>query len=310
MKKELELYGKVTESVSLKLHTTYKTGGSAKYFLQPNSIENLKNAIKFLKERKESYFILGNGSNLILSDNDYNGTIIKLDLLNHYEIDEDNLVLKADAGVFIPPLVLSLAKAGYSGFEWAGGLPGTIGGAIYANAGAYKVEIADMILDVTILEGNEIKTINREEIEFSYRHSIFKDMEDVVILHATLKLDKGDSQEILAKMKKRAAKRINSQPLEFPSAGSVFRNPDEEIYQEQFEKYNIEIKSAGHLIERCGLKGYQIGGAKVSEKHANFIINTENATSRDIIDLITFIQNNVKEKFEIDLILEQIIVKW
>lgn len=312
MKKELEKFGLVIENEDLSKHTTYKIGGTALYMLRPESIDKLVSAIEYLKEKNLKYFILGNGSNLILIEDYYDGVIIKLDLLNNFEISED-LIVTAEAGVYLPRLSSELAKLGYSGFEWASGLPGTIGGSIYGNAEAYKIAISDNLIDVKVFRDKKVINIKKEEIFFSYRTSEFKEKQDTIILSARFKLEKKESSEILELIKERAKKRIETQPLEFPSAGSVFRNPSAKDNYNIVKKYNIPYNesgfiSAGYLIEQCGLKGTTIGDAQISEKHANFIINKNNATSNDVIMLINLIKKEVKEKFEIDLFLEQQIV--
>lgn len=313
MKEALEEFGTVLENEELSKHTTYKVGGTALYLFRPTSVENLVSSLKYLQANKIKYFILGNGSNVIFKGEYYNGVVIKLDLLNNYEIDEENLILTAEAGVYLPKLSSVLAKKGYSVFEWASGLPGSVGGSIYGNAEAYKVPISDSLIDVTVFKDGKIKIIKKEDISFAYRTSQFKEDDNSVILSARFKFEKKDANEIIDLIKDRAIRRMNSQPLDYPSAGSVFRNPKAKDYQELVEKYNIPYNesgfiSAGYLIEQCGLKGTKIGGAIVSEKHANFILNVDNATSNDIIDLINLVYVKVKMKFEIDLILEQEIV--
>lgn len=313
MKEKLREFGELLIDESLSKYTTYKIGGTTKYLLRPTSIDNLVSALKYLESEKVSYFILGNGSNLIIKDDYYDGVVIKVDLLKKFKIDEENLVLDAEAGVFLPLISNKLAKMGYSAFEWAGGLPGTVGGSIYGNAEAYKVPISDVLLDVTVFQNGEIKVYKKEDIKFEYRKSQFKKMKDVVILSARFKLEKKDEKELDEIMKKRAKKRLDTQPLEFPSAGSVFRNPHIDKYEKEAKKYNIPVNengfiSSGYLIEHCGLKGKRIGGAMVSEKHANFILNVDNATSDDVINLMNLIKQTVKEKYEIELKSEQQII--
>lgn len=315
MKDKLINFGEVLENEDLKNHTTYKIGGITKFMLKPSNIDNFINAIKYLNEENIPYFILGNGSNLIISNNNYNGVIIKLNLLNNYQIDEENNILNTETGVYLPLLAGKLANLGYSGFEWAGGLPGTIGGSIYGNAEAYKVPISKNLIDVTIFKNNKIIVLKKEDISFNYRTSEFKENKNSIILSAKFKLEKKDSNNIIEIMKNRLNRRLESQPLDYPSAGSVFRNPYIADVKNQVEKYNIPVNesgfiSAGYLIEQCSLKGKTIGGAKISEKHANFIININDATSDDIIKLMNLAKENVKEKFEIDLISEQEIINF
>ena len=308
-------YGEVIENANLKDYTTYKINSICKYLVKPNSIDNLIDLVKYLKQENIKYFILGNGSNVIFKNEYFDGVVIRLDLLNNYEIDEDNMILYAECGVYMPVISNKLVKEGYNLFTWAGGLPGEIGGSICGNAEAYKESISDKLIDVKVLRDNEIKTLKKEDIRFGYRTSEFKEEKNTIILSARFKLEKGNTEEMLEKMKERAQRRLSTQPLEYPSAGSTFRNPNIKDYKEVFEKYDLPVNaegfvSAGYLIEQAGLKGKKIGGAMVSEKHANFILNVDNATSKDVIDLINLVRDKVKEKFEIDLILEQEIIDF
>ena len=230
-----------------------------------------------------------------------------------FEIDDKKSILNAEAGVYLPLLSSKLINNGYSGFEWCGGLPGEVGASIYNNAGAYKSSISDNLIDVKVLKGNRVKTIKKEKIKFDYRTSSFKDNKDIIILSARFKLEKKDIDKMKELVKDRLKRRVDTQPLEYPSAGSTFRNPHEKDYKDIFKKYNLPVNedgfvSAGFLIESLGLKGKKIGGAMVSEKHANFIINYKKATGEDIIKLIDLIKKEVKDKYEIDLILEHEII--
>jgi UDP-N-acetylmuramate dehydrogenase len=314
MKEVLEKYGKLELDEALSKHTTYKIGGIAKYFLHPTSVDNFVEALKYLSKENISYFVIGNGSNLIIKDDYYDGVVIKCDLLKNFTIDEKNLILDAEAGVFLPALACKLVKMGYSGFEWAGGLPGTIGGSIYGNAESYKVSISDFLIDIKVFQNGEVKVLKKEDIKFEYRKSEFRKMKDTIILSARFKLEKKDKEELLELLQKRNKKRLAAQPLEFPSAGSVFRNPHIRDYGDVAEKYNLPVTdngfiSAGYLIESCGLKGKRIGGAMISEKHANFIINVDNAKAKDVIALMNLIKEKVEEKYGIKLKSEQLIIE-
>ena len=196
----------------------------------------------------------------------------------------------------LPRLVNEVVNNCLTGLEWASGIPGTVGGSVIGNAGAYLSDIFTYITSVKVLLDNEVKILNKEDINYSYRHTSLKDNKDVIVLSVKLKLEKGNSDESRRIMQQRFERRISSQPLEYPSAGSVFRNP--------------EGNYAGKLIEDCGLKGKRIGGAMVSEKHANFIINYENATCSDIRDLIKLVHDTVLENTGVDLILEQELIEW
>ncbi len=192
-------------------------------------------------------------------------------------------------------LANELSSKGYTGIEWATGIPGTIGGAIYGNAGAYKSSMSEILVDVTLLDNENIITLKNEKLEFNYRDSLLKHRKNLIVLSCNMKLEKGNIDEIKKTIEERTLKRIETQPLEYPNCGSVFRNP--------------EGMAAGKLIDDSGLKGYTEGGAKISEKHANFIINYDNATSEDIIKLIELIKDKIKKNYNIDLVLEQEIIK-
>ena len=275
---------------SLKDHTTYKVGGTCKYFITPKDLEELINLIKYLRKNNMKYMILGNGSNTIFSSKEYDGVIINLSNLNSMEIIENKIYV--EAGYQLIKLSMDALNNGLSGLEFAAGIPGNIGGAIFMNAGAYKSDMSNLVETVTFLDENlELKTLPKEELDFTYRKSLFQ-KNNYIIISTVLKLTPGDKDEIKALMDKRKQRRIDSQPLEYPSAGSVFRNPSEDIF-------------AGKLIEDLGLKGYTIGGAQISEKHANFIINIGNATGEDIKALIDLVKSKVKEEYNIDLHAEQ-----
>lgn len=296
MIKDLQNFGKVLESVSLKNYNTYKIGGLAKYLIHPSDKENLIALIKYLKENEIKFFVLGNGSNLIFSDNLYDGVIIKLDNLNRISFDGTKVI--AEAGVMLPKVAIESINHGLKGLEWATGIPGTIGGSTVGNAGAYKSCMFDFIDSVTVLDENsEVKVLKKDDITYKYRHTNFKDNKNIIILDVVMNLEYGDKEESLEKVKKRLEKRKETQPLDYPSAGSVFRNP--------------EGDASGRIIEQeVGLKGKTIGGAKVSEKHANFIINIGNATGKDVKDLINLVHDEVLKKCGIDLIPEQEFVNW
>ena len=284
--------GLVYENIDLKKYTTYKVGGIGKLLVIPDTIEKLIELLNYLKENNIKYKIIGNGSNLIFI-NDYNGILIKLDKLNNVQINDNEVT--AEAGASLIGLALKVSRMGLKGMEFATGIPGTIGGAVYMNAGAYKEDMASIIKKVKLLDENDnIIELNKEELEFGYRKSILQSKK-YVCLEATFLLDYGNIDEIMALIEKRKQKRIETQPLEYPSAGSVFRNPENGF--------------AWQLIDDIGYKGKRIGDAMVSEKHANFIINVGNANGSDIKELIDEIKNKVKDKYNIDLKVEQEIVE-
>ncbi len=275
---------------SLKLHTTYKVGGNCKYFITPKDLNELIDLVKYLREKNIKYMILGNGSNTIFSSKEYDGVIINLTNLNSMSIDKN--IINVEAGYQLIKLSMDALNNSLSGLEFAAGIPGNIGGAVFMNAGAYKSDMSKLIKTVTFLDENlELKTLKNEELDFSYRKSIFQ-KRNCIIISTVLELIPGNKEEIKELMDKRKERRISSQPLDYPSAGSVFRNPSEDIF-------------AGKLIEDLGLKGYKIGGAKISEKHANFIINDGDATGEDIKALIDLVKEKVKEKYNIELHVEQ-----
>lgn len=291
---ELEKFGRVKENVDLKKYNTYKISTTAKYFVDPFDEESLIGLIKYLKENNVDYYVVGNGSNIIFPQNEFSGVIIKLSELNKIDIDDDEV--EVGAGVMLPKLVSETVNNCLQGLEWASGIPGTVGGSIMNNAGAYLSEIFDFIISIKVLEDGEVKVLQKSEIDYSYRHTSLKDRKGIIILSARLKLEKGNSDESLTLMKKRMERRIESQPLEYPNAGSVFRNPEGDY--------------AGRLIEECGLKGKTIGGAMVSEKHANFIVNYNNATCDDVRNLVKLVHDEVLKQKGIDLVLEQEIIEW
>ena len=286
---------KIEKDISLSTLTTYKTGGIAKLVVYPNNINNLKQMLKLIHKYNIKYFILGKGSNTLFSDKEFNGVIIKLDKLNNFKIQQTEIYV--ESGMILSKLVQASVKNELTGLEFAIGIPGTIGGAIYMNAGAYGNNMSNIVKSVIVLnEKFQIKEIPLEKLKFDYRYSIFQDNKNLICVAANIKLEHGNHDEIASKIKENLLKRKNSQPLEYPSAGSVFRNP--------------EGNYAGKIIEELGLKGKNIGGAEISTKHANFIINKNNASSSDILNLIKLVQKEVKDKYKIDLKLEQQLVNW
>ena len=287
-------FGIVLENVNLKDYNTYKIGGIAKYIVKPNKVEDLINLIDYLKKENIDFLVIGKGSNIILPDEDFDGVLILLDNLNKYVI-KDNVV-EVEAGIGLGTFIINLVNNSLGGLENLCGIPGTLGGAIVGNAGCYGSLISDYLVSVTYLENGTIKTISKNDCNFSYRDSIFKRDKNKIILSCKFELNKSNKEDMLEVIKENTLKRKNSQPLEYPNAGSVFRNP--------------EGVAAGKLIEDLGLKNYNINGAYVSNKHANFIINKDNAESKDIVTLIEFIQEKVEKEYGIKLILEQEIIKY
>lgn len=292
MIEKLKKYGKVSENVSLERYTSYHLKEKAAYFIVVEKIELLKSLLSYLKDNNIKHKIIGGGTNLIF-EGYYDGVLI---YLNFKQCKIKNTEIIVGAGYSLIALSTKVSRLGLTGMEFSSGIPGTVGGAIINNSGAYKSDMGYIVKKVKVLTPNlEIKELYNKDLDYHYRTSFFKNNPGYVVLEATISLKKGDKKEILEIISDRKKRRLESQPLEYPSAGSVFRNP-KDLY-------------AGKLIEDLGLKGYQIGGAKVSEKHANFIINVGNATGKDIVDLINYIKEKVKEKYQIDLVLEQEIVK-
>ena len=286
----------IQKNVNLKNYNTYQIKSKTKYLAFPKNKEELISLLKYLKDNNIKYFILGNGSNIILPDNEFNGVVINLKKLDKFKIDKEKIY--AEAGVMLPKLSLATIDEDLKGLEWATAIPGTLGASILGNAGAYLHEIVEFIESVEVLDKNlNIKTLKKNDFTYDYRTTSFKENKDFIILSAVLKLDKGNREESLDLVQDRLDRRKSSQPLNYPSAGSVFRNPSKEM-------------PAGKIIEDLGLKGKKIGGAEVSKLHANFIINKDNATSKDIRDLIDLIKEKVKSEYNIDLKCEQEIIEW
>lgn len=277
-------------------HTTYRVGGPCRLFISVENEQNLKRLMAYLKEHAIPYFIIGNGSNLLFSDGLFDGVVISLaGEFNQFSIN--GLTVKAGAGVSIIYLASAVCKEGLSGLEFAGGIPATMGGAVYMNAGAYLSEMSRIVTGVTYLDENgEIAHLEKEALAFSYRHSVFQKHPDWVILSVDLLLEPKDTEAISDLMDRRKEKRMSTQPWNKPSAGSVFQNP--------------EGNAAWRLIDDCGLRGYEIGGASFSMKHSNFIVNNGYASAKDIRDLIELGKARVKEKFGIDLHTEVRLVNW
>lgn len=260
-------------------HTSFKTGGNADFFVKAYSVEEIKSILKISKENNIPLFILGNGTNLLVKDEGYRGIVLQIKL---EDIKIEGNVAIIQSGVKNAVLSKKLTDNSLSGFEFASGIPGTIGGAIKMNAGAYGGEIKDIVSEVTYMDYNgNIHTISNLECEFGYRSSRFF-REKAIILEAKLDLEKGNKEEIQNKVNELLKQRKEKQPLEYPNAGSTFKRGENYI--------------TAKLIDECGLKGYTIGGAQVSEKHAGFIVNKNNATSTDILNLIEYVQQVVKEK--------------
>ena len=300
----------VKKSEPMKNHTTFRIGGDADLFATPVNAEQIHDTVIYLKKAEVPYYVVGNGSNLLVSDAGYRGVIIQLySRFAGYEILHDNcesavdkadvIYIRVQSGMSIIKLASIVAGYSLSGMEFASGIPGSIGGGIMMNAGAYGGEMKDVLKWVKVLDNNgEMKTLKAEELELGYRTSIIV-KEKMIVLEACIELHEGNRDEIEMHMKELMAKRKEKQPLEYPSAGSTFKRP--------------EGYFAGKLIQDAGLKGYQVGDAQVSEKHSGFVINYDNATATDIINLMKNVRKKVYEEFQVTLEPEVKIlpaVKW
>ena len=266
-------------------HTTFRIGGPAEVFVMPRTIEEIQKTLEICRREKLSYFILGNGSNLLVGDKGYRGVIIRLGGdFNHLTVEG---TLRAAAGALLSSIAVAARRASLAGFEFAGGIPGTLGGAVVMNAGAYGGEMKDVLKDVTVMTGEgEVRVIPAAELEMGYRTSIIKKA-GYLVLGATISLKEGNLEEIKTLTRELSEKRTSKQPLEFPSAGSTFKRP--------------EGYFAGKLIMDSGLRGCQIGGARVSDKHCGFVINAGDATAEDVVSLMKHVTEVVREKYGVTL---------
>lgn len=297
LEEQLAVYGTVLTNESMKKHTTYHIGGNVAYYIYPENEVALVRILEILKENNVAYYVLGRGSNILCSDEDFDGAIINLDkTLNRYYFEEDGRLI-AQAGCSIINLAVEAMKRSFSGLEFASGIPGSIGGGLFMNAGAYKSNLSNILESVYVLIDGKIAWFEKSELDYDYRHSIFQSHRDWIILAGCFRLEKGDQKEIRTLMDSRRQRRMAAQPLDKPCAGSVFRNPD--------------ILPAWRLIEELGLRGKQVGGARISEKHCNFIVNeTGEAKASDVIELIELIQTHAKKRYNIELITEVERLVW
>lgn len=261
-------------------HTTFRVGGPADYYLIPHTVEQIKRTVRLCKEQGIAYFILGNGSNLLVSDDGYRGAVIQI-YRNMCNVSVEGDVIRAQAGALLSSVAKQALNHGLTGMEFASGIPGTLGGAVTMNAGAYGGEMKDILVEITALtEDGEVVVLKNEELELGYRTSCVK-TQNYIVLEAVIKLEKGDKEKIQARMDELKEQRVTKQPLEYPSAGSTFKRPVGHF--------------AGKLIQDAGLAGFTIGGAQVSAKHCGFVVNSGNGTAKDIMDLITYVQKKVYE---------------
>lgn len=286
--KFIEIFGnnRVLFDEQMSQHTTFRIGGPADVFVMPENYEQIREVLRLCKEEKLPFFVLGNGSNLLVSDSGYRGVIIQMDR-NMEEIRVEGEEIHACAGALLSSVAVAARNASLTGFEFAGGIPGTIGGAAVMNAGAYGGELKDVLKEVTVMtRKGEILTIPAEKMEMGYRTSIIKTA-GYLVLEAVISLKKGDEEAIRATMKDLSERRTEKQPLDYPSAGSTFKRP--------------EGYFAGKLIMDSGLRGYRAGGAQVSEKHCGFVINAGGATAEDVRTLMEHVIEVVREKYGVTL---------
>lgn len=270
---------KIRENEPMRNHTTWRIGGPADRLVQPESVEELQQAIQAARESGAPYYVIGGGSNLLVSDEGITGTVIQLGgSLTGLAITDHTIV--AEAGVPLPFLARKAAEYGLSGLEFAAGIPGSVGGAVFMNAGAYQGQISNVIEQVTCCDDSgQLITLKAADCAFSYRNSRFKQSRELVIVSVKMRLTPGKKEDILEQMQKNTASRNAKQPVEYPNAGSIFKNPPGD--------------AAGRLIELAGAKGWRQGDAQVSEKHSNFIVNTGNASSRDVLLLVERVKQAV-----------------
>jgi UDP-N-acetylmuramate dehydrogenase len=279
--------GKVKRNERLSQHTTMKIGGPADIFIEPASLENIQKVMTFLKERQIPWRAIGRGSNLLVSDKGIEGVVIKLGSgLDHLTINDSKITV--GGGHSLVSLSTLISKKGLSGLEFASGIPGSVGGAVYMNAGAHGSDISKILTKAHILfDDGSMEWLSNDEMEFTYRTSVLQKKRPGIVLEAEFQLTKGDKTAIVSQMQKNKDYRKETQPWNFPCAGSIFRNP--------LPNY------AGKLIEDAGLKGFQMGGAKISEMHGNFIVNAGNATAKDVLDLIQYIKDTILNLYGIKM---------
>ncbi len=283
---------KIKQNEPMKEHTSLKIGGPADFFIKVNCIEELKNILQFSKNNKIPLTIIGNGSNLLVKDKGIRGIVLKVELKNIQikNVDQRNVEITVGNGIQMGFLAQKLLKEEITGFEELSGIPGTIGGTVIMNAGAHGKEMKDIVAEViTIDYDGNIHVFTNEQSQFAYRHSKFIE-EKYIILQVKILLEKGKKEDIKSKMDEYAKYRKEKQPIEYPSAGSTFKRGTDFI--------------TAKLIDEAGLKGYSIGGAKISEKHAGFVINTDNATAQDVLDLVKYVKDTIYKKFGKEIELE------
>ena len=299
-------FPRVRRGVPLKKHTTFRIGGAAKYFFAARTSDELESAVRTAKELELPFFLLSGGSNVLVSDNGFPGLVIQI---KNSKFKIENSAVRAEAGVQMATLVKETGKRGLQGLEWAGGLPGTLGGAVRGNAGAFGGEIKDSVLrGEAIDQKGKRRMFSKKQCKFSYRSSIFKER-GYIVLSATLQLKKGDKKNIQTIAKKHIQYRKEKHPLEYPSAGSIFKNCDlaktpkkmQEHFKDVIKMDPFPVIPTAVIIARANLPGLRCGGAQVSEKHPNYIVNRGDARAKDVLELIAKVKREIKNKFGVDL---------
>jgi len=311
-----ELLPSIKENVSLADHTSFKIGGWTKYFFEANTKKELIKALEAIKQTNLPFFILAGGSNVLFSDNGFDGLVIKIQFS---DFKCEDLEIYAQAGAKLSDIVNLSVEEELKGLEWAAGIYGTIGGAVRGNAGAFNDSIRDILkqVEVLVLPDLEIKNFSKDKCQFGYRESIFKKNNDLIIISALLKLKKGNKQKIQEKIENNITYRKDNHPLDKPSAGSIFKNPefkmiDKGLLQDypDLKKFSSKgIVPAGFLIDAAGLRGKRIGNARISEKHCNFIVNLRRAKAEDVLKLIDLAKEKIRALFGIELQEEIMIIK-
>lgn len=291
---DLKKFGDVEENASFKKITSIRIGGEIKYLCSPKTIDDFKNLMDYLIANNIPHKVVGKGSNIVACDSFFDGVVVRLNKMQSF-VFEDNYVV-ADAGCSAIKLANEAMKRSKSNLEFISGIPGTMGGLVYMNAGAYKQEIKDILLEVLVYQNGEIKWINKDQLHFSYRHSSFMEEKDTLVLACKLALVDKDSEQIKALMDDRLKRRNTTQPIELPSCGSCFKNPENQFVWQ--------------LIDGIGMRGFQRNGLEVSQKHPNFIVNKGGAKFEDFIFITNKIKQDVKDKYGIDLFLEAELFEW
>ncbi len=279
--------GKVLENEALARYTTMKIGGPADILIVPSSVAGVEKTLDLVKKYNTKWTAIGRGSNLLVSDKGIEGVVIRLEEgLDHLEVE--GTTVRVGGGYPLIKLSTLLSRQGLAGLEFASGIPGSVGGAVYMNAGAHKSDMSEILMSARIMfEDGTMKWLTKEEMGFSYRTSVLQTKRPGIVVEAELQLKEGNREEIVGVMQKNKDYRRETQPWNHPCAGSIFRNPLPNF--------------AGDLVEKAGLRGHQIGGAKISEMHGNFIVNAGSASAQDVLDLIAFVKKTIKEKFGVDM---------